>query len=446
MIAWPDFSRDAAGAMPAGDLAWPMVGSRRPASSPPEAAITDAPLADEEPHPPAEAALDGRPEGRTAAAVRRRRWPLAAAVAVSFAAHAALAFWLAERISRAGVEAESDAISVEIVLEEAEPAAASVAGNSADSSEGEAEGLTTPPTVVAEEVPPDETVEEVADEAVSATPVEPDDAVERESEEADRAMEPPVDALEPRLAETTEPEPAEAARPAPSDDAVAESPSAVDPSQGEAQPAPSRTEAPEVLASEREAEAAAMGQLAEDIPLELVPAPMPRPEPPNVRQAAEQAQRAVPDKPRARREDRSRTAKAAETPVKPAARKRAERTERGRPVSAPAKARTTGNAARSASSAGATAAYSRKLNGHIQRYKRYPAEAARQRQKGAVRIAVTIDRSGRLSAARLAGASGYSALDREALATARRASPYPRPPDGVGGRTLTLNFTLRFDR
>ena len=59
---------------------------------------------------------------------------------------------------------------------------------------------------------------------------------------------------------------------------------------------------------------------------------------------------------------------------------------------------------------------------------------------------MTIDRSGRLSAARLAGASGYPALDREALATAKRASPYPRPPDGVGGRTLTLNFTLRFDR
>ena len=187
-------------------------------------------------------------------------------------------------------------------------------------------------------------------------------------------------------------------------------------------------------------------QLAEDIPLELVPAPMPRPEPPSVRRVTEPAQRAVPDKPRPVQENRSRTAKAAERPAKPAARNRAERAERGKPASAPAKARTAGNAARSASSAGATAAYARKINAHLRRHQRYPDEAARQRLKGTVRLAVSIDRSGRLIGARVGGGSGHQVLDREAVAAAKRASPYPAPPEGIRANPLTLTLSLRFGR
>ena len=62
----------------------------------------------------------------------------------------------------------------------------------------------------------------------------------------------------------------------------------------------------------------------------------------------------------------------------------------------------------------------------------------------ATKLAVTIDRSGRLAGARIAGSSGHAVLDEEALAAARRAAPYPRPPQGVGGATVAIAVTLRF--
>ena len=44
--------------------------------------------------------------------------------------------------------------------------------------------------------------------------------------------------------------------------------------------------------------------------------------------------------------------------------------------------------------------------------------------------------------ASLASSSGSSVLDGEALALVRRASPIPAPPEGVGGRTLSLTVPV----
>jgi protein TonB len=103
-------------------------------------------------------------------------------------------------------------------------------------------------------------------------------------------------------------------------------------------------------------------------------------------------------------------------------------------------------ASRGGAGAGEKAAYAARLRSHVQRFERYPAEAERTGVTGSARIAITIDRSGRLVSSRLAGSSGSAILDDAARATAERASPYPPPPDGIGGRTLTFAATVSFRR
>jgi protein TonB len=105
-----------------------------------------------------------------------------------------------------------------------------------------------------------------------------------------------------------------------------------------------------------------------------------------------------------------------------------------------------GSGARAAAGPGVEAAYAKKLFSHLARRQRYPAAAERARVTGTVRLSIAIDRSGGLAAARVAKGSGHAVLDAEALATARRASPYPKPPEGVGGKTYGFAVTLRFDR
>jgi len=115
-----------------------------------------------------------------------------------------------------------------------------------------------------------------------------------------------------------------------------------------------------------------------------------------------------------------------------------------RPATEQRRASTAGRAG--GATAGAEAGFARRLLAHVERHKRYPPAAARQRITGATRLSITINRSGDLSGARITARSGHAILDDEALAVARRAAPYPRPPDGVGGATISFAVTLRFNR
>jgi protein TonB len=99
-----------------------------------------------------------------------------------------------------------------------------------------------------------------------------------------------------------------------------------------------------------------------------------------------------------------------------------------------------------AASPGEKAAYARKLLAHVQRYKRYPLAAQRAGITGDARLSITIDRSGTLRGARLVSSAGSALLDKEAMEVARRASPYPPPPPGMGGATFSFVVTLRFTR
>jgi protein TonB len=110
-----------------------------------------------------------------------------------------------------------------------------------------------------------------------------------------------------------------------------------------------------------------------------------------------------------------------------------------------AKDRKQGEAGKVASKASGNAAqYGALVNREVQRAFRYPAEAQRAGMKGVVRVQIRIDSSGRLTSASVRSSSGHALLDREALATVRRAAPFPKPPAGMAADSFSIN--LRFSR
>jgi protein TonB len=88
--------------------------------------------------------------------------------------------------------------------------------------------------------------------------------------------------------------------------------------------------------------------------------------------------------------------------------------------------------------------WSKALMNHLSRHRRYPAAARQAGQQGAVQVRFTIDRKGRVLSAQVSKASRSSALDAEAVAMLKRASPLPEPPDEVGGETVELIIPVEF--
>ncbi|MGX5733532.1 energy transducer TonB family protein [Bosea thiooxidans] len=101
------------------------------------------------------------------------------------------------------------------------------------------------------------------------------------------------------------------------------------------------------------------------------------------------------------------------------------------------------NSGASSASPAAQASWRGTLIAHLNRFKRFPGGAS----PGTVQVAFSIDRGGRVLSARLVRGSGDSALDEEAVAMIRRASPVPAPPDSVGGGgAISLAVPVRFSR
>lgn len=80
----------------------------------------------------------------------------------------------------------------------------------------------------------------------------------------------------------------------------------------------------------------------------------------------------------------------------------------------------------------------------LNRNKRYPREARRAGAQGVSEVAFTIDRSGKVLAARLVSSSGSTALDEEAVAVLERSSPFPPPPSDMAGVTINLMLPINF--
>ena len=82
------------------------------------------------------------------------------------------------------------------------------------------------------------------------------------------------------------------------------------------------------------------------------------------------------------------------------------------------------------------------LVAQIERFKRYPTRAGGR--FGVARVAFTIDRQGRLTDVRIVDSSGSTVLDEEAIATVRRAAPFPAPPDAVSPDQLSFVVPIRY--
>ncbi|WP_156803357.1 energy transducer TonB family protein [Frateuria aurantia] len=87
-----------------------------------------------------------------------------------------------------------------------------------------------------------------------------------------------------------------------------------------------------------------------------------------------------------------------------------------------------------------------RLLARLEHYRRYPAQARRGHQHGLVVLRLKIDRDGALLAADIVQGCGHAMLDREALATARRARQLPPiPPEKSAPRLVDIpvEFHLR---
>lgn len=81
---------------------------------------------------------------------------------------------------------------------------------------------------------------------------------------------------------------------------------------------------------------------------------------------------------------------------------------------------------------------------HLQRYKRYPADAQSHSEQGVVLLGFSLDRAGRVLAHHIVRSSGYSDLDNEAMAMIIRAEPLPPFPASMPQAQLELTVPIRF--
>ena len=82
----------------------------------------------------------------------------------------------------------------------------------------------------------------------------------------------------------------------------------------------------------------------------------------------------------------------------------------------------------------------------LRRALRYPPEASGSGMRGEARVRFTIAANGSASRIALARSSGFAALDRAALETVRRASPFPAIPAGARRSSWTFTAPLMFSR
>jgi protein TonB len=80
----------------------------------------------------------------------------------------------------------------------------------------------------------------------------------------------------------------------------------------------------------------------------------------------------------------------------------------------------------------------------LNKLRRYPRIPMVRRQQGVPYIRFVMDREGKVLSSRLERSSGFSELDREAVALPKRASPLPKPPADKPGDTLELVVPVQF--
>jgi protein TonB len=95
-------------------------------------------------------------------------------------------------------------------------------------------------------------------------------------------------------------------------------------------------------------------------------------------------------------------------------------------------------------SAAQVASWHRRIVKQIELHKAPPAASRARRLTGTAQLSFTIDRQGRVRGSRIVQSSSFAALDQEALATIRRAQPFPPPPANMPGETFDFTVPIRF--
>ncbi len=96
----------------------------------------------------------------------------------------------------------------------------------------------------------------------------------------------------------------------------------------------------------------------------------------------------------------------------------------------------------------APASWQSQVLSHLAHFKRYPGDARQRKRAGAAWVRFQVDRDGKLLASELIISSGTVLLDREALQVLQRAQPLPAPPDNVlhqGTVTVTLPVSFKLE-
>ncbi|WP_395488912.1 cell envelope integrity protein TolA [Cedecea davisae] len=87
-----------------------------------------------------------------------------------------------------------------------------------------------------------------------------------------------------------------------------------------------------------------------------------------------------------------------------------------------------------------------RVKGHLNRYKRYPADARRRARIGTAVVTFTVNADGTVIGNSLAASSGTISLDREAVTVLERAQPLPKPPSEIlQGGVYKVKMPITFD-
>lgn len=93
----------------------------------------------------------------------------------------------------------------------------------------------------------------------------------------------------------------------------------------------------------------------------------------------------------------------------------------------------------------AVLSWQRAMHLHLNKHKRYPAEARNRGIQGVVTVSFSINREGKVTQARVVKPSGSPILDAEALEWLARASPLPAPPGDTPDNGLSFTQPFQFN-
>lgn len=88
--------------------------------------------------------------------------------------------------------------------------------------------------------------------------------------------------------------------------------------------------------------------------------------------------------------------------------------------------------------------YGSLLGRAIAKHKQYPRIAQMRGWQGDVILNLKIDGNGKVISAGVQQSSGYEALDKQALEMARKAAPFPAPPQALRNRTFNIVVPVSF--